>query len=176
MHLRCAPLNADALQDAPVNVDILIVGVFVGFSLLVPLRSRRDLRAMEEYRERFRSVVGTDAAQELPADRRRRAKREIRRGKPVTDRELAEILVYQYDALGGSPPDFTGRTGLIGIAAAAIICILAAAEGRSVIAAGAGLSLLVLVLFVVWKWWLLRAIHRSIAATRQMHQSRSTSE
>jgi hypothetical protein len=169
-------LNADALQDAPVNVDILIVGVFVGFSILVPLQSRRDLRAMEEYRERFRSVIGADAAQELPADSRRLAKREIRRGKPVTDPELAEILVYQYDAMGGSPPDFTRRSGVIGITAAAIICMLAAAEGRSVIATGAGFFLLVLVLIVAWKWWLIRAIHRSIAATRQMQRSRSNSE
>jgi hypothetical protein len=151
-------------------VDIAIAVVFTVAAVLAVLASRRDLRTMRDYRERSRRELGDSWAQ-VPVGDRTSAKRQIRRGKAVSDPQVADILIREYDAIG-TPPDFTRRSGLVGLAGTTTICVLAAIGGLRVVGIVAGFFLLAFLGMTVWKWRLRRSIATSVAETRRMHEER----
>jgi hypothetical protein len=148
-----------------IAVVLLVVGA------LSAVASRRDLGAMQEYRERVqREVPNAEGWAKFPAAQRRLAQRQIKRGQAVTNPEIAAAMLGQYDALG-APPDFTRLSGLIGDVGLAIIFGLLALSGMRIVAIAAFVALLVMLSLTARKWQLRRAIERSVVATRRMHQT-----
>jgi hypothetical protein len=152
-------------------MEIAIAIVFTVFGVVAFLASLRDLRTMNDYREWFSREVGDDAYSQLPAADRRSAKRELRRGKAVSNPAVAAVVVHQYEAVG-LPPDFTRRSRLVGIAGTSIICALALAARLYLLAIGAAFLLLVCLAASYWKWRLSRSLIMSVVATRHAQQNR----
>jgi hypothetical protein len=150
-------------------MEIAIAVVFIVFAVLAFLLPRRQLDTMRDYREQFRREFGDGWAQISEVDRTS-AKREIRRGKAVSDPNVADVLIREYDALD-MPPDFSRRAGIVGLAGSAIICVLAAISGLRFIAIAAGFAFCVFLAMNVWKWRLRSSMARSVVATRRMHHS-----
>jgi hypothetical protein len=146
-----------------VVVVLLVVG---GLSALA---SRHTLREMGEYRERFkRDAPNTQGWADFPASDRQIAQRQIKRGRAVTNREIAAAMLRQYDAVG-TTPDFTRRSGLVADLGLTIICVLLVLGGMWKFAVAAFVALLVMLVLTGWKWHLRRAIQRSVVATRRTH-------
>ncbi len=125
---------------------------------------------MREYRRAVQRAFPNGAGwAQFPAAQRRLAQSQIKRGQAVTDPAIAAGVLREYDTLG-APPDFTRRSGLIGDVGGTIILVLFALEGWWVAAIGVFAALLFMLALTVRKWQLRRAIDRSVAATRRLHQ------
>ncbi len=151
-------------------MDFVIAGVLAVVAVLIVGATQRDMRDMKAFRERFRTVVGDDDSSKTSGDQRRQATRELRDGRAVSDPMLGPRLVREYDAVG-APPDFTRRSSIVAIGGSAGLCLVGLLEGSGVLAIGALIGLVFFLAIATWKWRMRRAIERSIAATRQLHQS-----
>jgi hypothetical protein len=147
----------------------VLVVVLLLFGALSALAARRTLREMGEYRERFqRDAPNTRGFADYPASEARLAKRQIRRGQAVTNREIATAMLQQYDVVG-APPDFTLWASLVGDVGLTVICVLLVLGGMRPLAVAALVALLVMLALTAWKWYLRHVIERSVDATRRAH-------
>jgi hypothetical protein len=152
-------------MEFAVAAAVLIAAVLIGVG------TTRDSRTRRDYRERFKRDVGADDSKDLSADQQRSAKNDVRHGRAVRDPVAAEILLRQFDAMGGQPPDFTRMTSLASIGGTSLICVVAVIAGWNVVAFGAMAFLLFFLAVAAWKRRLRRTIERSMDATRLLHQA-----